>query len=347
MTWAWTTNWGSDMTFVRRALVGSLLLVCSLQIAVAQIVPPGGFPPPGGTSPKPRAAVLVAPKGLQPSQAGAQLRLQWTQFILSPTPTRPVNYFIICAYAPATQDCATTTSRWTPAASAIPRVPRTVGSQTVGHDYRFDIPAAEADRLLNRQLQWTVGSCETLAASSCTFAAPFSLWLTAINLRARNTSDQSDSDELIVDAEVENLGTTPSGQFVSELHAWRALLNERQTCLTDIDDPSVVNRNYLALTSVGQEIEIDTLPFLPNGARDLGGRTVVAIYTRPDRAQHFTRSVTYPGVAAGNSDTVLTLVQLVLTRPAAYARVLLVDPTDSVVELDETDNRKGECQTLY
>lgn len=335
------------MTFVRRALAGCLVLACSAQVGLAQIAPPGGFPPPGGTGSKPRAAALIAPKGTQRSQAGAQLRLEWTQFLFSPMPTRPANHFVICVFEPASRNCATTTSRWMRAVGDIPRVPRIAGSQTVGHDYRFDIPTTDADSLLNRQLQWTVGSCETTSASSCTFAAPFSLWLTTINLRARNISDQSDSDELIVDGIVDNHGATYSGQFVAELHAWRALLNERQTCLTDIDDAAVKNQNYLALTSLGQEIEIDALPLLPNGARDLGGRTVVAIYTRPDRAQHFTGTVTYPGVGPGDSDTVLSLVASVLPRPTAYARVLLVDPTDSVIEFDETDNRKGECQTLY
>jgi hypothetical protein len=303
------------MSAVGRTLVGCLVLVCSSQIGLAQVMPPGGLPSPGGTVSKPRSAALTAPKGTREAHEGSTLTLKWTQYLNSPQGHPPAEHFVICLYDPAVKKCSTTPLRWMRRANEIPRV----ASGSFGYDYTFDLPTALDATQLDRPLQWEVGACATTEKMSCAFATAH-VWLSTKNVRSAGgalyvQNNPFGSREMQAAGASVDRSSTDSGTFRYRTELLRAVSTDQGTCETDVTSAYDAGLADTALTWSGEELNLATLPRRTDGTIDVGDR-----YT--------SRTPLMP-YAAG-----------------AYAVLHSVDLNADIAEYDETDNRTGSCWEL-
>ena len=338
-----------SVTFWRAAFVVLVCLACSSQVALAQIVPPGGFPPPGGPTLKPRPASLSALKGVHEGHIGQPLTFQWTQYSFSPLGEPAPSYFVVCVF-PAILSCASASFRWMVPAASVPRTPIMSGTgatgQVIGHAYSFELPDLLWPSHFDRQLLWTVGSCASGAATSCSFAAADDFWLSTKNVVAVDTfmafvSSPSGRPFVRFLGQIHNRGSAARINYTFK--AREVLYDDAtHTCRTDVTsayDTGVADR---ALSSSGEELDLSTLARLADGALDVGDRTIVAVY--PSSRAALTGWATEN--LAQNELSMTLDATLPRPRPAAFATHLFVDDDDRVVEFDEADNHRTECHVV-
>jgi hypothetical protein len=317
------------------------LLVCAATSAAQIVTAPAHANP---LEPSPRG-----PEDTVRTDPALPVMLQWQQQEISPTNTNaPARYFLLCVYVSATSDCASTPLRWMQSATTIQRVPVTRAATTsppfvTAYDYTF--PIVLPPEMIDRQVEWRVGACNSELESSCTFATT-PVWFSTHNLVAANISDgPSTSQVLWVTGEVRNEGMSHSGSFETSLFVYEALADQFGRCVTDVNAEGVDTEFGEVLTDKGEIIGLRHLPRDANGRLDTRRHTIVAILTgnvgRP--------SMVHGGLASGASATVVEFTTDLSSYrlPATFATRLYADAVGVLTEYDERDNSKGECHTIY
>jgi hypothetical protein len=336
------------MSPVRHFAAALFVFLGSTVAAKAQIMPPGGFPVPGGPALPPQAD-LIAPRGVVLNQAGNQLSLRWTQFSFGPPPSAPANHFEICV-TDKSGPCTSTTSRWGLAgrlslpASSVPRVPIMNGMQIVGYRYTFTLPSGLPQSALDTDLFWKLSSCETSSLDTCSPPVFAHFWMSTKELHALNISHVlSSPTQLYVMGEAENRGTGQVDYVKSNIQAWQAEHDGLGHCITDVNAFAELPR-YQIVTDKGEMLEIESLPYRADGTVDVGDRTVVAIVYGYNWLAYNSTEVY---LAPNSADIVARHPRVPITSvPMALALRFRVDDGNWIVEADESDNGLAVCIVL-
>jgi hypothetical protein len=173
--------------------------------------------------------------------------------------------------------------------------------------------------------------------TSCTFSAPATLQLSTRNILVPNIAEIIRAARITMTPEVENSGTTDSGEFEANVWIVRAILDPSETCASSINSENVMPGD-IAVTKSGEEFVVES--------EDLTG--VVGIY-RPPYDFEFQGTDRIFNVPAGTTIQGATVDQAlnVADLPAAYLLMVQTDVGDSVSEFDETDNARVECHVVF
>jgi hypothetical protein len=290
---------------------------------------------------KPKAATNLYPNGVV--HAAAVPRLLWKQggFFATQQQPPPARHFRVCIYdAAAEETCASTQLEWMYAAGA-PQLHQTPvysplrGQSVTGtHRYSFDVPAG---LLADRSYHWNVGACKSSDEGSCTYAPHAALLrLSTRNLTVTGIEEGTSTTYVTMLTEVANTGTTDAEPFRVASTIIQAVYDEELgRCATIIANSET---RYLGVTAAGEFVNV-----LPSDDIPIVG-ILLAV-------NQFELVDTAKGLSAGSSD-LRTPLEVPLSAgnprlPASFLFITSVDPDNSVLEYDESDNRRAECHTVY
>lgn len=332
----------------------SLLLPAFLSIiaatgspGVAQVMLP---PPP---SPQVAAPILVGPVGgtvYRYDVASAGTTFSWDQPAgLSASPYRRYpSIFLQCLRRIGDPACTTATASSSDLAGSLSSVPiRNLPNWTISA-YRYSpqktVPATHLDQLI----EWQVASCSSSADSSCVKSAPRTLWFSTKDIAATNISANAHTAyEYNVSGEVRNLGSTDSGTFTIQIATWAVIVDlDQNACAKDPNHPYLRdNKALYVINSKGVPTQFADLPL--DAAGNYIANDVIGIYQPGSFFQsgNFTAASQPPqgrprGVASQT-------ISIGASRPQAFVSLAIVDPFNTMVEYDETNNRHAECDMLY
>lgn len=219
-----------------------------------------------------------APVNLNPSGTlligdipSSTVTLHWTQggfvrALRGPSPGRAYR-FIVCVYpGGAAHDCATGAGVIAVAeeeAQTITRREVLLGDwqdwwrSLLAPRYEYDYPMALSQSALDVAVEWTVGACSEAANTSCTFAEPGTLALTARDLAARRIDDDVNGSSITLNIEVRNDGRTSSESYRLDTTMWEILLQPGSgIALTDVNHADVMASD-IVITERGEEYPVD------------------------------------------------------------------------------------------
>lgn len=256
--------------------------------------------------------------------------------------------FLQCLRRAGDPACSTGTANSSDLAGSLPSVPvRNFPNQAIVA-YRYSPQKTVPDTHLDQPIEWQVGACRTGADSTCVKSAPRTLWFSTKDIAATNVSaNPYNAYEYNVSGEVRNLGSTDSGTFTIQIATWAVIVDlDRNDCAKDPNHPYLRNDKTLyvinskgvptqfadlPLDSAGNYIVSDVIGIYPPGAFFQSGNFTAASQPPQSRPR---------GVASQT-------IQLGASRPQAFVSVAIVDPFNTLVEFDETNNRHAECDMLY
>jgi len=254
---------------LQRLWVATLAMIFAGQV-FAQLSPwPNPITPIPISLTPPVPQLGVTPGGVQGVNYSGTLAvtITWFQPVLVATQQpRDATHFAVCLQAPgvtctwpamattgvfagaATGSIFTRTAVYTPASPFIQNPIRLLA----GYNYSTTVTLNNA--VYDRQMKWSVASCASAAASSCTYAVGNSIWYTSKELVADVSIDyEGVSGSAIAIAEGVNLGTSAAHGFSSRVTAYPALIGASGACALDPNEANLgVVNGTRAFTADGQ-----------------------------------------------------------------------------------------------
>jgi hypothetical protein len=313
----------------------------------------------GDAQVKPPPAPVLAPTLVRPV-AGTVHRydvgssgttFSWDQGPGIRTPTAPPfpSIFLQCLSRVGDPACSTATATSSDLAGSLPSVPvRNLPNPSVVA-YRYSPVKTVPDTHLDQPIQWQVAACRTGADSTCVKSAPRALWFSTKDIAAVNVSANAYSThEYNVSGEVRNLGSTDSGEFTVQIATWAVIVDtDRNACAKDPNHPYLRNEKTLyVIDSKGVPTQFADLPV--DSAGNYIVSDVIGIYWPGSFFQsgNFT-AASQPPLQNRPRGVASQTLSIGASRPQAYVSVVIVDPFNTLVEFDETNNRHAECDMLY
>lgn len=334
------------------ALTGALLCASGVSWAQFQL-------------PKPSAPALVDPasSALLPGQpnGASVVTFKWNQYGIFSMPSQPLpTHFVVCLQrASAPQTCAWPGTWTMPANSGVPIY---FNFRVTGYQYTFRAPPPApdpgiGDSLLDAQMTWIVGACVGQSNGRCSFSAPRNLWLTTKELKAADVEAFGSTRGLLsATAQADNLGTTPSGETITDFILWQVYNDGPGRCLTNVN-AGFLNSSDEVITNNGSTFSIGSLP--TSGGQHVAPAGTIAI--RPSTALIDGTTFNSPSVPVNGRSINLATWQRPLmgfSYPASFAVRIFVDSRPlpgmpaipgvfgALRELNENDNWRAECLVI-
>lgn len=257
--------------------------------------------------------------------------------------------FLQCLRRVGDPACSTSTATSSDLAGSLASVPvRNLANQSIVA-YRYSPLKMVPDTHLDQPIQWQVASCRTSADSTCVKSAPRALWFSTKDIAAVNVSaNPYSTHEYNVSGEVRNLGSTDSGSFTIQIATWAVIVDlDRNACAKDPNHPYLRNQRTLyVIDSKGVPTQLADLPL--DAAGNYIVSDVIGIYSPGSFFQsgNFT-AASQPPLQSRPRGVASQTISLGAARPQAFVSVAIVDPFNTLVEFDETNNRHAECDMLY
>jgi hypothetical protein len=334
-----------------RNVPAAVMLWLVAEAALAQLRPVGPI------------AQLLAPSTVSPLGGVAydysvpDVAFIWDQRPLLQSPhTALPTHFLFCLQAPEmrrTCTHSTALENLLPGSmqSALLRSPIT--HQPVG--YRYFFTPTIPDHLLDRAALWSVASCTTIDDSSCRLSAWSWVNLSTVDLRAGNITGNVFGDTYRLAAEGQNLGSRPTSELpvipIARIRTWRVLMDSiSETCRIDPNAADIRDESdYYVIDNKGEFTRFAVLP------RDQSGNyivnNVVAIFGAGDPSTEYRAAeIDLSGLPLGPSTPLQGSLDISVPsadRPVAFATVLGMDDQQSLYEVDESNNKRAECEVIF
>lgn len=330
------------MAISRRVWVGvsAVALWIMAAMASAQLRPVGPF---GRLwTPTPVAPTDVVAYDYQ----APDVTFVWDQQPLFPTPYDALpTHFLFCMN---NRPCSHANAVATLLPDAIP-------STLVQSGHRYFYTPVIPDDQLDRDLWWSVGACTGNDDSSCRFSDWEFAPATTVELRAGNISGNLFGETYRLIAEGQNHGSRPTRELptipVARIRSWEVLLDSiSQTCRTDPNAADIRGQpDHFVIDNKGEFTRFENLP------RDKAGNyitsNVVAIFGVGNPfSDYLDVEIELSDLPLGPPSPLQGALEIYLPasdRPIAVLTVLGMDDEVEVLEVDETNNRRAECEVIF
>jgi hypothetical protein len=325
----------------------------SFVLAVIAGVTPTPIPIPAPAPAVPLKPAIEAPLGVHRGTFGATFpQLRWTHGGISTggASAAPTNLFLICILpVDWMQQCSSANATWRGAPTTFPRVQmRMPGTnQPIVGAYRYTFTPAQAlpDNRLDRTLAYTIGACETASGTNCTFSTPQFLYYTTLDLEPvsifKNSMPIAGGHELQTAITIRNNGEGIVWGTRVDVNLYRAKTVggacTRDVTLASPNFPSVVLFDGRIVRPNAVTNPSDARAILDSGSSAFTWSGVLQVGGTGSEA---TANLTGP-----SGDLYFDFFFNTNETERAYVYVAKIDPTDAVVEYQETNNGRAECRT--
>ena len=335
-----------------RIVTAGMVLWLVAEAAMAQLRPVGPI------------GQLLAPGSVSPiggvayNHAVPDVMFVWDQRPLFQTPyTALPTHFLFCLQsAAASLTCSHSTALENLLPGSIPSalLRSSLNSSPIGTRYFFT--PTVPDDLLDRAAFWAVAACTTNDDSSCRLSHWSWVVLSTVDLRAGNITGNVFGDEYRIAAEGQNLGSRPTSELpiipVAKIRSWQVLMDSvSQTCRTDPNAADIRDESgYYVIDNKGEFTRFEALP------RDKAGNyvvsNVVAIFGSGSPSMDYAGEVDIDlsGLPLGPPTTLPEFVSIrvpAADRPVAFATVLSMDYYLSLADIDDSNDRRAECEVIF
>ncbi|MBK6598326.1 MAG: hypothetical protein IPG25_10760 [Proteobacteria bacterium] len=319
------------------------------------------LPPP---VPAARAPTIVSPaahsllRGERPNLTSLSIRWDQPGVIFHPTFDPAPQFFVVCIRPLSGGAPCSWPGDWNAIAGSIPNtvIRSTFPNIALGYRYTFALPSAIPDNKLDVPVVLTVGACSGAKNSACSFGAGVSVQISSLDLDAENIAITVPSATTVsVSGQAINRGTGPiPGTFTGSVTVFKARINAFDQCIRDPSAAGLANDpNIIAMFDNGSGAFVTTLPRGSNGVIDSShivalidvasaAAPVISMVGNPVPGANYV-----PQVSSARGVVDAEFAVPVSDRPVGFVATFTVDASRQVMEYDETNNVKVECDVVF